>query len=357
MFVYILIFAFLFILTLCELFYKHSKIFVSYFFVIFSIFVICLIGFRQCGYDYENYYHYFLSLHSEFWRSNAEFLGAELGYAFLNYILGDYRLLLVFMAIASVMLCFTYIYKYSPAAFFSLFLFFCVSFYPSFMGQYRQGLAIAIVLWAFIVKRKSLILFFLLVGLASLFHISSILALIAIVVPSNLLKLRYYIIVLLAAFLFSEFGQVFFFNFLLGGSDFIARKAAIYGKSETAMGLRLGLNLAMLLRVLFFLFFYKYRESILRYPLGSYFLNLYFVGLLIYLGLGFLPQLGGRGSAYFYLFEFILAAMVIKEMPKTQRLLFALAFIGIDLYRYHTFLVASYSDYVPYAWGISYKFN
>lgn len=222
------------------------------------------------------------------------------------------------------------------------------------MGQYRQGLAIAIVLWAFVVKRRSILLFLFLVGFASLFHISAILALIAIVVPNNLLKIKYYILALLVAFLFSEFGQIFFFNILLGGADFIARKAAIYVESETAMGVRLGLNLAMLLRVLFFCFFYKYRELVLRYPLGAYFLNLYFVGLLIYWGLGFLPQLGGRGAGYFYLFEFILTAMVIKEMPKTQRLLYALGFMGINLYRYHTFLVAAYSDYVPYVWGISY---
>ena len=55
------------------------------------------------------------------------------------------------------------------------------------MGQYRQGLAISFVLWA-LLNRDNKVVFFSLVGLASLFHISSLLALGVLMVPSQILK-------------------------------------------------------------------------------------------------------------------------------------------------------------------------
>ena len=349
---YVSIFIFLFLLTLYEQFFHQDKCVSLYIYVIFSIFIILFLGFRQCGFDYENYYFYFKYLNSVHWEKNSEVFGAERGYAFLNYLIGDYRVLLLCMSLVTVLLIFSFFYKYSPAVYFSLFLFFAVSFYPMVMGQYRQGLAVAIILWAFIVKKRSIVLFLLLVLIASLFHMSAFLAVMALFVPYSLLKKKYYILILLLAFLFSEFGKTFFYNVVLGGSDFVVRKVAIYAESEA--DLRLGLNTARLLRIFFFYIFYINRERIASYPQGSYFLNLYFVSLLVYLGLGFFPQLAGRGSTYFYLFEFILSAMVIRNLSVKRRLLFLLLFVCISLYRYHTFLISGFEDYVPYSWGISY---
>ena len=349
---YISIFIFLFLFTLYEQFFRLDKCTSLYIYVIFSIFIILFVGFRQCGFDYENYYFYFKHLNSVHWENNSEVLGAEKGYAFLNYLIGDYRGVLLCISLVTVSLIFSFLYKYSPDVYFSLFLFFAVSFYPMVMGQYRQGLAVAIILWAFIVKKESIVLFLLMVFIASLFHLSAFLAIMALFVPYFLLKRKYYILILLSAFLFSEFGKTFFYNVVWGGSDFIVRKVAIYAESEA--DLRLGLNTAMLLRVVIFCIFYINRKRIVSYPQGAYFLNLYFVSLLVYLGLGFFPQLAGRGSAYFYLFEFILSAMVIRNLPVKRRLLFLLLFVCISLYRYHTFLISGFEDYVPYSWGISY---
>ena len=349
---YVFIFIFLFLFVLYEQFSRKDKYVSLFIFVLFSIFIILFVGFRQCGFDYENYYFYFKNFSSVNWETNSEVLGAEKGYAFLNYLIGDYRGLLLCMSFFTVLLMFSFFYKYSPTVYFSLFLLFAVSFFLLFLGQYRQALAIAIILWAFVVKKRSIALFLLLVFVASMFHLSAFLAVIALFTPNSFLKRKYYIQILLLAFLFSEFGVAFFYNVVLGGSDFIVRKAAIYAESEA--GLRLGLNTAMLLRILFFCIFYINRERIASYPQGAYFLNLYFVGLLVYLGLGFFPQLAGRGSYYFSLFEFILSAMTIDRLPIRRRLLFILFFVCIDLYRYHTFLTDWYDDYIPYSWGISY---
>lgn len=349
---YVFIFLFLFFFALYEQFFRLEKHISLYVYAIFSIFIVLFVGFRQCGFDYENYYFYFKNLISVDWENNSEVLGAEKGYAFLNYLIGDYRGLLLCMSLVTVLLMFSFFYKYSPVVYFSLFLFFAVSFYPMVMGQYRQALAVSIILWAFVVKKRSLVLFLFLVLVASLFHMSAFLAVMALFVPHSLLKGKYYFLILFLAFLFSEFGVAFFYNIALGGSDFIVRKVMIYAEGEA--GMRLGLNTAMLLRVFFFCIFYRNRDRITSYSQGAYFLNLYFAGLLVYLGLGFFPQLAGRGSYYFSLFEFILSAMTIDRLPIRRRLLFILFFVCIDLYRYHTFLTDWYDDYIPYSWGISY---
>ena len=348
---YIIIFLFLLLLATCELFFKTERRVIFFLYIIFSIWIILFLGFRQCGFDYDNYYLYFSDLNSTYWKNNSDVLGSEKGYALLNYLIGDYRKLLIFMASITVSLLFSFFYKYSPYVYLSLFLFFCVSFYPMVMGQYRQALAVSIILWAFI-KKRNLLIFFLLVVIATTFHVSAILAILAIIVPNRSLKAKYYFILLILALLFSEFGQDFFLNTILGGSDFIVRKVLIYTESEA--GTRLGLNTAMLLKIIFFCIFFKNRESISSYSNGIYFLNLYFLGLLIYLGLGFFPQLAGRGCIYFNIFEFILPAMMISKLSKQHQIIYFIFFVCVSLYRYQTFLRDWYSDYVPYSWGISY---
>lgn len=347
---YILIFFFLFSLSSYELINKNRLV-IFYAYFLFSVFVILFLGFRQCGFDYENYYYYFRHLNSMFWQRNSDYLGAEKGYAFLNYIIGNYRWLLLLMAAFTIILMFSFIYKYSPAVFFSLFLLFCITFYPLVMGQYRQALAVAMILWAFVLRQRNVMLFIIIVCVASLFHMSAFLALLALFVPRKLLQVNFYVITLLIALVFSEFGKDVFYNTILGGSDFVFRKVLIY--SEVEAGERLGLNVAMLLRILFFMIFYRYRKSIVEHSYGSYFLNLYYVGLLIYLGLGFFPQLAGRGSLYFVFFEVILAAMLVRNLSGRRRVFLFLLFVCIDLYRFHTFIYAGYDDYIPYSWGIS----
>ena len=349
---YILISLFLLVFTFFELFVKMSKPLKLYVYVVFSIFIVFFVGFRQCGFDYENYHIYFEALNSVFWENNSEVIGAEKGYALLNYLLGDYRLLLVVMAIFTVALLFIFVYRYSPAVYFSLFLFFCVLFYPTVMGQYRQMLAIAIVLWAFVVKQRNVVAFLLLVLVAMLFHMSALIAIAALAVPTKILKTKYYVMALVAAFLFMILGSELFYNVVLGGSDFIARKISYY--SATEQGMSVGLNLAMLLRIIYLVLFLRGKQQIEQYSFGGYFLNLYFMGMLVYLSFGFLPQLSTRGFTFFNFFEFILPAMLIWHFAWKKKLLYLCFFVGVNLYRCIGFFNEWYDDYIPYSWGISY---
>lgn len=352
MFPYFIIYSFLLFSSFGEAFLKLNKTLRVYAFFIFSIFIFFFLGLRQCGFDYENYYHYFQALNSEYWKSNAEFLGAESGYAYLNFILGDYRLLLLVMAALTVLLQFVFIFKYSPIPFFTLYLYFSVVFYSFAMGQYRQALAVAFVLWAFVEKDKNKYLFLVFILLASLFHTSALLGLFAFVIPNRIISFKWYFFLLLIALCSSLFFGEIFYSYTDMLPSVLEKKTSFYGEVEN--GKHLGLNMAMLLRLSFFFLFFYERKYIMEYPLGPYFLNLYFVSLLIYLGLGFFPQLAGRGSAYFYFFEFFMPTFLVFKTTKKKKYLYFILFVLLGLYRQITFFHEWQDDYIPYYWGINY---
>jgi hypothetical protein len=257
------------------------------------------------------------------------------------------------MAFFTIGLFSCFIYKNSPLPFFSLFLLLGTFLYPTIMGQYRQALALAIVAFASSYKDEKII-FIVLIFLASFFHVSSLLALLLIFIPDRLFKGQIYFFFLLLALLANQFLILLFSEYINSFPDFISRKLGIYSDSEK--GQILGFNMAMILRIIIFFFFWKGRIIIQKYKNGSFFLNIYFLSLLIYLGLGFLPQLGGRGSLYFYVFELILAAMLITKTQKYKYYILVFFFV-VSVYRQISFFNQWGEDYIPYSSDLRYLFG
>jgi hypothetical protein len=311
--------------------------------LIFILFII--VAFRKCGFDYENYSYYFEALNSLSWINNSDFLRVEKGYAYLNYVCSSYREVLLIMAFFTVGLISYFIYKYSPLPFFSLFLLLGTFVYPAFMGQYRQALALSIVLLASSFRHKK-ILFLCLIYIASLFHVSSFLAIMFLFIPNKLYQRKVYLILLTIALIMNLFVGVIFSKYISSFPAFMAEKLNIYSNSEK--GMSLGLNMAMLLRTSIFIVFWKGREIFQSYKYGFFFFNAYFLSLLIYLGLGFLPQLGGRGSLFFYVFEIVLAAMLIDRVHKYKFFIISF-FMLLSIYRQLSFFNQWSSDYIPYS--------
>lgn len=317
----------------------HSMIF-----GLITVLAIIFIGFRECGFDYDPYYSIFQDMNNPGWKDNAEILMIDYGYAFLNYILGDFRLVLVFMALITISLQFIFIYKYSPYPFLSLFLLLGAMFYPSLMGQYRQAFAIALVIWAFS-DRKNKIKFFSILTVAALFHASSLLALIVLFLPEKMLKTRTYIIFLAIGLIMNLTLKSYIVSFSSLLPALMNDKIDIYSTSEDYS---IGLNLAMVLRIVIFFIFIYYKDKIIAYPKGSLYINIYFVSLMIYLSLGSLPQLGGRGSIYFYFLEFILVPMLISNVKGVVRPLLLLFFMALSIWRQIDFFSEWAEDYIPY---------
>lgn len=334
-----------FVFALIDVLYRRwSSISRIYLYVLFTAFLFFVVGFRNCGFDLDNYLYYYHYLNSSGWRDNAAFFGVETGYAFLNYICCSYRQLLVVMAFSTIGLYSYFIYKNSPLPFFSLYLLLATFIYPFAMGQYRQALAIGIVLFASFYRDKRIV-FLCLLGVAYLFHISSLLAVVLIFIPNRIYKRKVYII-LLAIALVSNLSLASLFSICVNVlPGFAAEKLEFYLGVERNTSY--GLNLAMLLRVIIFWLFWYKRYTVVQFKNGKYFFNIYFLSLMVYLGFGFLPQLAGRGSIYFYFYELILAGMVISKENKFK-LLITFFFLCISIYRQITFFGEWGDKFIPY---------
>ena len=344
--IYFLIALFIGTLAFVEVF--NNKLIRKYKFFILFVYILFLcifIGLRDCGFDYSNYQYYYRILHSDFWKNNADFVLVEKGYAFINYIMPSFRMVYIFFAIVSCTVLNSFIVRHTHYVFLTHFLLLGVLIYLYFMGQYRQGMAIPIVLLGLCQNNKFNTV--LLIILASFVHNSALIALLALFVPKNYIKGRYYIILLLIALLSNILMTKLFSSYINFFPSFISQKLEYYTESEE--GLRYGINLAMLLRLVVLFIFYKYKQEIEKDENGALYFNYYFLSMLIYLGLGFLPQLSGRGSIYFYIFDTVTLSALLYNISslKTKMIIF-LFFISIGAYRQLSFFKSTDDEFLPY---------
>lgn len=320
---------------------KYAK---PYFYCILIFTIFLIVAFRKCGFDYDNYLYWFNSLQSDYWKNNAVTMGIEIGYAWINNVVGSYRTLLIIIAALTMGIYSTFIYKKSPYPFLSLYLLLGTFLYPTLMGQYRQGAAIAFFLLA-LLYRKNQILFCTIIVCGSFLHVSILLTLVTLFVPDKLLTKKQYLAIIIIALLCNVGSYDIFLSMIDSMPDFVAAKLNVYQKTEQGTILRF--NLAMLLRIIIFLIFYKERYCISQYKDGIFYLNLYFVSLFIYLGFGFLPQLAGRGSIYFYFMELILSAMIMSRERRSS-FFYLIFFLSVGMYRQISFFSIWHEDYIPY---------
>lgn len=348
MLIYIVIALLLILLSLFDIYTatdsKYSLI-RNYSFFVISLFLFLVAGFRTCGFDYENYYGYFLELNSPYWFERGFAIGSEPGYSLINYVLGNYPAVIASVTLMIFLTQFSFFKRYSHLPFLCLLFYVGLFFYPSTMGQYRQALSIGIVLWA-IVNRESRLKFFSLIALAMLFHFSAILGVLVLFIPKALKSAKFYIVIFVLALMCSMVANVLYVSFLDSLPTYVATKLKHYAATETTP---FGLNTAVLLRTsVFFICFYFRRlfDEDTNYP---YFMNVYFLSLIIYTALGFAPQVAGRGSIYFSIMEVILASNLIFALRKWKKSLFILlAFMLISLYRQFSFFNTWSDDYIPY---------
>lgn len=224
-------------------------------------------------------------------------------------------------------------------------MFLGTAFYPSIMGQYRQALAMGFVYFAF-VNVQNRIKFILIILIASFFHSSSLLALLAIFIPQKLFSTKFYVFLLIGAYIVNLTMKDLFLSFTEYFPSQMGDKISFYAITEDSI---LGLNLAFIIRTAIFFIFLSLKDKLLEIPFGFYFLNIYFVSMIIYLGLGFIPQIGIRGSDYFYSIELVLAPMIIFKFGGLKRVVFFLLFIGIAMLRQvKFFLDPDAFAYFPY---------
>lgn len=175
MFLYIIIYFAIFIVALTDtkprLLYQSRKALFCFMSIVF--FMLSFLRW-ECGTDWYSYYNTFTNNYSIEDFKNQSF---ELLFSYLNLVVksisDDYTILLIVIASIIFPLKYSTLWKYSPYPFISLLLYYLMYLCDIFFV--RETIALAIVFYSirYIIERK-LLLFFLLVGIASQFHLSSI---------------------------------------------------------------------------------------------------------------------------------------------------------------------------------------
>lgn len=303
-----------------------------------------VVAFRECGFDYEGYKYISNELQANNWYTVGRELGMEPMYSFLNHFVRNYKILVVIMATTTICLQFRFIFKYSHFPFVSLLIYLGAFFYSSLMGQYRQAMGIALVCWA-IVNYENKKKFLCLIFLAASFHISSLLALIFFLIPHEIKPLKIYILLFFCSIIISMSAKYVYLNFISNLPVFVANKLEYYLTRDT---FEVGLNTAVLLRAIGFGICYYYRKQLETIRDNTFFLNIYFTSLLIYIAFGFMPNMALRGSYYFYIIETVLIANLIYIIKQPAKILVWLFFTGISIYRQVSFFQEWSADYIPY---------
>ena len=344
--IYFFIYAVLFMLGLADLVVKKNWVY-TYVYILFGLFILFFAGFRTCSIDYQGYLEIFNNLKNTPLKNMLDpDVIVEPAYAFLNITLGNFNAVIFVMALLNILILFPFIKKYSPYPFMSLLFYAGLFLYAGLMGLIRQSMAISICLWAMVsLKNKR---FFSLVALAMMFHVSAVIVVFARLIKNSFYRFRTYLITMgiaIAANLLFYGTFKLLVNYL---PTFVEWKLEFY--LAAGEGTRFGFNEAVMIRLFTFALAFAYRDRIREaFPKGPLLVNIYFLALVMYTGLGFLPQLAFRGAVYFHYMELLVVPMIISVADKRLRIPIFLLYAGFSLWR-HIAMVTNEDAiyYVPY---------
>lgn len=346
--IYILIMSLCLGLAIVELAMAGKRRYRYLHFYLFGIVFAALFliaGFRACGFDYESYYELYVKIKDLDWS------GIEPAYVLLNRIAPDYHAVIIMMSLAILWVQFKFIWRYTMLPILAVVFYLGLYMYPSAMGQFRQFLAVGIVLWAY-ANKESKIKFFSLIGLAMTFHYSAIIGALVFFIPADLKGLKFYILVFIASLVCSNTMYGIYINFINYLPGYMAMKLNYYAAVQPTA---LGLNTAVLIRAFLFFSCYYFRKELVRLPKMSLYINIYFLSMVIYTAFGFAQEIAVRGSIYFSFFEIILSANLIFALKGWKKVMYFCIFVGFSIYRQINFFNEWPGSYIPYKnWLIDY---
>lgn len=296
--------------------------------------LIFFAGFRfNCGFDFWDYKLVFDTIFDTNIKDNTSVEPLfNIVIRCIRKIGLDYSSLIFLSAIFSVGLKVKFFKKYSPYIFLSIFLYFSRIFLVIDMGQFRQGIALSIILWSisYLLNSKKY-KFLILVLVASLIHSSAIIALLFYFVINLRFQKSTYLYILASSFvfLFLNLKEFFFGVFYPILPKFLSHKLFMY--TEVLETETLGLTFNALYKVfltfiILFFFYYKIFEN--KWTQGIF--NIYFFGTIFYFVFNFFPQLSSRGSMHATQLEIIIIPLLISWLMRSYTNV--LIYIVISLY-------------------------
>lgn len=334
---YTLLFIFLFIGSLLEIFqFKQKK---PVFTVVAGITLIILAGFRYfVGADYPAYKNLFVgfSIYTDYgdvfdkaiFKKSSEEI--EWIFVLINKIIFDVGLPFYFVtfiiALITITLKFSTIYKFSPLPAISVLFYFMPVFFFEDSGQMRQGVGIAVCVYSFrYIVERNLPMFLLFIYLALGFHKTSIVFLPAYWIVKIPMNSRKILIALVVSLLLSPlepyrmFGTAFdslMPQDISGGYDAYVNDSQFGGDLEFGIT-----DIVKIFFILTILIYDKFGEKKIAYY--EYFRNLAVFGLcLFYLFRGtriFAIRL--PGVYLFFLATFVIPSLIYAAEEKVKKIL------------------------------------
>lgn len=319
-FIYVQIYLIIFCFVILESSRQYSNLSHLMAWVIMCILTL-FIGLRwETGTDWEPYKALFDTLELD-WSFLINVYHFDVGYVLFNalvrFFTDSYVILLLINAFITIYLLYRLIIKISPYPNLSLFLFYIAFMLSHFMGSNRRMMAMVFVLWAlYFLFQKRRSYFFILVGLAFLFHRSAIISLIALIVPRNIFFIKRTLILLISSLVIGllqlpakliEISGYILSNII---SNPLVEKMLFYSEegdehlASSTGNLVISTILAVVKRSLFLMFYFYIMRRHTLDKLTQYIFNIYifgFAGYLMFIG-SFFQML----TPYFAISEIIL---------------------------------------------------
>ena len=322
----------------------------NYLYFLFAIFIFFVAGFRAMGNDYDGYEEIFKEIKnlSFFQILDPSKVFVEPFFTVLNISLSGfpYQTILIVMAAANILVLFPFFLKYSPYPYVTLLFFSGMFLYSGIMGSIRQSLALAICLWAMVNYNNKK--FWWLLFVAAMFHYTAVLVLIVRFLKNEYYSRKTYITIIVMAICSNLLFYEIFKRLIVFLPAVVTWKLEIYLATEE--GTHFGLNAAVAIRLFTFILAYTYRDKIQeKFPkYGAIFLNIYFLSLVLYLGLGFLPQAAVRGSIYYLYVELLLVPMILYVSNTKNRIWIFTLYTLFSVWRHYEMITVYGETYMPY---------
>ena len=341
---YYCIYSFLFLLTFFSIRPREPRI--VYLLAVLGI--ICFAALRGNGFDWDSYHNIYNAIRAGHTTEGNTFV--EYGFELLCRISPSYKSLIAFVAIISLVSTFYGTYKFSKRFYplLGLVIFSTTLLLPTYMGQIRQGISIGFVtiaIWQNYISQRKIALCWIIA--ACFFHISAFLSILIFFIPKREFSLKIYFLVSVAALLFYGLSMKLMTQFLTLTQLGIVQKLIVYATIEKE---ELGVSSTILIRIVTLALTVLLNKN--KDKEISYIQKIYLLGILIYLLFGFLPQLGGRGSLYFSVYEMVLVPYIVYHFRKRHLICLTslLAILGLSVFRIVSFFSDSfnYQSYIPY---------
>ena len=287
---------------------------------LYPIIVVLLIlyaGLRSnYGYDYENYVIYFNEINS---LSDVFNTGYEKGYATLIYIFKNFGFgfstLLLFIAFVSVGLKSITIKRQSIFPELSLLIYFLLFYVYNDVEQIRHGISVSFCFYSFnYLMRddfKSKIISIFLYILSVLFHTSSILFILVILLKDRKISNKGMISLVCASIILGMvniFGILELINNALLHSAYLNVKLAAYNNESQPL-----INASLIIKCVFLAMYYltAYDKKDRKHRL---LFNTYFLGILLTCALNSIPILTARGTLAMRYMEIFIYPICLKKL-------------------------------------------